>query len=72
MTDVGNISNEEFAEIWDQMKSAEQQAGHMEQRLDAIHERLDELLETLESYNDVSEEQVPHQKSTDSTPKLQK
>lgn len=59
MTDAGNISNEEFAEIWAQMKSAEQQAGHMEQRLDAIHDRLDDLLETLESYNEVSEEQVP-------------
>lgn len=47
MTDVGDISSEEFAEIWAEMAAAEHQATLMEKRLLDIHKNLDDLLESL-------------------------
>lgn len=67
MTDAGLITDENLAELWHEMAKAEKQADIVEDRLDAIHEELDKLLESLEPYNSVSQEQVPHKEYTEPT-----
>lgn len=47
MTDVGEYTDVDFAEIWEQMRVAESQTDKLSIRLDELHSSLDKVLAEL-------------------------
>lgn len=48
MTDVGEYTDSDFAEIWEQMRVAENQTDRISARLEELHANLDKVLAELD------------------------
>lgn len=48
MTDVGEYTDADFAEIWEQIRVAEQQTNALDRKLDTLHASLDQVLVELD------------------------
>lgn len=48
MTDVGEYTDSDFAEIWEQMRVAENQTDKLSARLEELHANLDKVLAELD------------------------
>lgn len=44
MTDVGEYTDADFAQIWDELSKADRQAGAIESKLDEFHSKLDTII----------------------------